>query len=83
MPTIPLGDGYVARFYSSDRFEPPHVHVLKAGCEAKVWLQPMALQHNHGYTQRELREILRLVGAGVDLLMERWNEYFSDLATEE
>lgn len=82
MPTIVI-DGFSFRFYSSDRFEPPHVHVLRDGKEAKVWTSPIALQHNYGYTQRELREILRLVGAHAERLLEAWNGYFTDLAPRD
>lgn len=78
MPTIRLGE-YIFRFYSSVRLEPPHVHALRNGVEAKVWLEPVALQHNHGYTQSELAEILRPVAANVDVLREAWNSYFADL----
>ena len=34
MPTIVI-DSYKFRFYSSDRFEPPHMHVIKAENVAK------------------------------------------------
>jgi hypothetical protein len=57
MPTI-LIEGYKFRFYSSDLNEPPHVHVLREDYEAKVWLQPVVLQHNHGCGQIELNRIL-------------------------
>ena len=77
MPTVTI-EGYSFRFYSSDRFEPPHVHALHNGHEAKVWLSPIALQHNHGYTQRELREILRLVAANAGRLLEAWHGYFAE-----
>lgn len=43
MPTVVI-DGYVFRFYSSDRLEPAHVHVLKDRMSAKVWLRPVMLK---------------------------------------
>ena len=52
MPTL-LIDGYKFRFYSSDLNEPPHAHVLRDELEAKVWLQPVVVQHNQGYSQSE------------------------------
>jgi hypothetical protein len=59
MPTTFI-DGYKFRFYSSDIYEPPHVHVLRGDNEAKIWLQPVALEHNRGYKQAELNRILKL-----------------------
>lgn len=76
MPTIIIL-GYKFRFYSSDGVEPPHVHVLRDDKEAKVWIDPIALQHNRGYNQHELREILRLCAQNQRRLVEAWNVYFS------
>jgi len=59
MPTTII-DGYKFRFYSSDIFEPPHVHIIKAENVAKIWLQPISVQYNTGYNPRELNKLLRL-----------------------
>ncbi len=76
MPTIVI-DSYKFRFYSSDRFEPPHMHVIKAENVAKVWLQPIQLQYNHGYNLSEMNRILRLTRRNQERLLEAWYEYFS------
>ncbi|GIK40142.1 MAG: hypothetical protein BroJett011_39750 [Chloroflexota bacterium] len=76
MPTV-LIEGYKFRFYSSDLGEPPHVHVLHDENEAKIWLQPVVLQQNHGYNQTELNRILRLTRQNQERLLEVWNDYFS------
>ena len=76
MPTL-LIDGYKFRFYSSDLNEPPHAHVLRDELEAKVWLQPVVVQHNHGYSQSELNHILRLTRQNQERLLEAWNAHFS------
>lgn len=76
MPTT-LIDGYKFRFYSSDLNEPPHPHVLRDEREAKVWLQPVMVQHNHGDSQSELNHILRLTRQNQERLLEAWNAYFS------
>ena len=62
--------------YSSDELEPPHVHVIRGGNEAKVWLEPVALTHNHGYNQRELNRVLDLVRTNQPDLLEMWHEHF-------
>jgi hypothetical protein len=75
VPTVVI-EGYKFRFYSSDGLEPPHVHVLRDDNEAKIWLLPVALQHNHGYSVRELDRILRLTRQNQARLLEVWNAYF-------
>ena len=75
MPTT-LIEGYKCRFYSSDVYEPPHVHVLRGDREAKIWLNPIEVSYNRGYNQTELNRIVRLMTENRQLLLERWNEHF-------
>jgi len=43
MPTV-LEDGpYRFIFFSSDKDEPPHIHVTRERCIARFWLDPVAL----------------------------------------
>lgn len=53
--------------------------MLRDNAEAKVWLKPVALQHNHGYTERQMREVLRLVGENSATFLEAWDGYFAQL----
>ena len=76
MPTI-LIEGYRFRFYSSDRYEPPHMHIIHGENEAKIWLQLIEIEYNYGYNQAELNRILRLTRQNQDKLLEAWNVYFS------
>ena len=62
MPTIKI-ERYKFRFYSSDAGEPPHVHVIDGDKVAKIWLQPVATEYNHGYNRAELNYILKLTRA--------------------
>lgn len=76
MPTITIA-GYKFRFYSSDRFEPPHIHVIRAEKVAKIWLQPVSVAYNRGYHQAELNQIVKLTHDNLEQLKEAWNAYFS------
>jgi len=76
MPTSVI-EGYKFRFYSSDINEPPHVHILHGGNEAKIWLQPVVIEYNHGYNPAELNRILKLTRQNQNKLLEVWNGYFS------
>ena len=77
MPTV-LEDGpYKLVFFSSDRGEPPHVHVKRERQVAKFWLGPVALAKNRGFLGHELNTISRLVAKHEATLMEAWNDYFA------
>lgn len=73
MPTIFI-EGYKFRFYSSDRNEPPHVHVLRGEKMAKIWLDPIPTQENFGYNTSELNHVLRLTEENRERLLRSWNE---------
>ena len=76
MPTIII-EGYRFRFYSSDRHEPPHMHVLQGGNETKIWLQPVSVEYNRGFHRAELNRIVRLTRQHQERLLEVWNGYFA------
>jgi hypothetical protein len=40
LPTILIINGFRFFFYSSDRYEPAHVHVEKGEGIGKIWLEP-------------------------------------------
>lgn len=76
MPTV-LRDGpYSFVFFSSDRGEPPHIHVKRDRDVVKFWLQPIAMASNHGFAAAELHDIERLVRKHQQTLDEAWHEYF-------
>ncbi len=75
MPTITIA-GYKFRFYSSDRNEPPHIHVLRSENVAKIWLATFEIAYNYGYNERELNQIVRLAQENQERLLEVWYEYF-------
>ena len=74
MPTVLRVKGYRIGFYSSEPDEPAHVHVQKAGNEAKFWLGPVQLSWNKGFREAELREIARILATHEAELIESWNE---------
>lgn len=49
MPTLLRWKGYRFFFYSADGWEPPHVHVVKDGREAKIWLRDLNIAVNLGF----------------------------------
>src|SRR6266498_2669866 len=78
MPTIWEHGPYRFFFYSGDRDEPPHVHVERERNKAKFWLDPVRLQNSGGYSRNEINRIQRLIEENQKMLLEKWNDYFSD-----
>jgi hypothetical protein len=69
-------EGFRFSFFAGDGVEPPHVHVTRAGANAKVWLGPIRIQYAHRFTPAELRRLRELTFEHQAFLMDRWNEYF-------
>ena len=62
--------GYSFRFYEADLNERPHVHVTKAGREAKRWIDPFAVARRGRFRPNELGDIRRIVVANREFLVE-------------
>lgn len=80
MPVILRINGYRFFFYSNegDPLEPAHIHVSKAGNEAKIWLEPEAvLSRNDGVGARELRDVIAIAAENRNFFVEKWYEYFA------
>ena len=75
-PTILRSGPYRLFFFSSDRSEPPHVHVSRERKVAKFWLSPVRPAFNYGYGSNELRRIEAIVRRHRDELIEAWDDYF-------
>lgn len=75
-PTVLQSGPYRFFFFSSDRGEPPHVHVARDRKTAKFWLQPVRLEYNLGFASNELNRISALVREHHAELLKAWHEYF-------
>ena len=78
MPTILRLRSYRFFFVSSDRGEPPHIHVRRDNMVAKFWLEPVALDRAGGFSRLELNVIQKLVQERRELFLKRWHEFFGD-----
>jgi hypothetical protein len=77
MPTVLEIGPYSFIFFSSDRPEPPHIHVKRDRQIVKYWLEPISLAKNRGFKGHELRRIARLVEENRLILLEAWHEHFN------
>jgi hypothetical protein len=75
-PTVLQSGPYRFFFFSSDRGEPPHVHVARDRKTAKFWLQPVRLEYNLGFAANEERKISALVQEHQAELLKAWHDYF-------
>ena len=79
MPTIFTLFGLRFMFYSDDH-EPVHVHVTNGGREAKYNVQPVRMVYNHDFKKHELSLIESLVEENIDVITDRWHEFFKNKA---
>jgi hypothetical protein len=76
VPTALRRDGFRLYFYSHEPNEPPHMHVDRAGASAKLWLEPVAVASNVGFSAQDLGDVFRPVGAERTHLLEAWHVFF-------
>jgi hypothetical protein len=55
---IGLIDGYKLQFYSADKGEPPHIHIVRAEKRAKIWLVDLSLAWSRNFNRKELNTLL-------------------------
>ena len=75
-PTVFQYKGY--RFYFFSREESRvHVHVYSSNGEAKFWLEPViALANSHGLTEKQLKEMKKIVEERKNEITESWEKHF-------
>ena len=77
MPTVLRKDGIRFFFFSNESDEPPHIHVEKAECYGKFWLQPdVELAWSRRFRQRDLTKIRKLLESEQEWFLEKWDEHF-------
>jgi hypothetical protein len=75
-PTVLVSGPYRFFFYSSDRSEPPHIHVARERNLAKFWLGPVRVAANDGFGSREMQRLAGLVRQHEAEFRRAWHEYF-------
>ena len=77
-PTVLQSGPFRFFFFSSDRAEPPHVHVKRDRKLAKFWLAPPKLAYNYGFSESELKRITDIIRKHEGDLSKAWHDYFND-----
>jgi hypothetical protein len=78
VPTVLRVGAYRFFFYAGDRSESPHIHIERAGFEAKVWLDPVVVERSGGFGRSELNRINLLVIEPRGMLVRAWNDFFDE-----
>ena len=76
MPNALVSGPYRFYFYSHEPNEPPHIHIDRDRSSAKLWLTPVSLARNLGFSARELRILEELIEDNRILFLEKWNGHF-------
>jgi hypothetical protein len=76
-PTVFRHKSYRFFFFSREE-ERIHVHVSSGDGEAKFWLEPsVSLAQNYGLSQRELRDIQKIIEERKDEIKNNWKKHFT------
>jgi len=62
MPTILRQDGFAVMIFTNDH-SPAHAHVFKAGAEAVMNLNPVAIRENYRMSKGNVRKAIAIVTA--------------------
>ena len=79
MPVVFRLDGFRFHFYSDegDPREPIHIHVARAGADAKFWLfSEVELAYNRGFDARTIWRLREIVANHRSAIEEAWYEHF-------
>ena len=79
MPVVLRYKGYVFFFYSNEGVPREPLHVRRDAASAKVWLEPDALlAESHGFTAKELRELVKVARDNKLAFATAWKDYFHE-----
>ena len=74
-PKFRKEEGFVFKIYSNEE-ERKHIHVVKAECEAKFWLEPVIeLAENFGFNSKEIKKITKMVETYGDEFKEQFEAH--------
>ena len=77
MPTIFITEGFRFFFYSNEHL-PKHIHIENAEKTAKFNLEFVELIKSTRFNASELKQIRNLVEQNQELLIQKWDEFFSN-----
>jgi hypothetical protein len=76
MPTVLILGPYKFVFFSTDKGEPRHIHVVRDRALAKFWLEDVSLAKNRGFPEHEITTLEKLVAEHRETFRKAWDDYF-------
>lgn len=73
-PTILRAKNLRVVIYPKDH-NPPHVHVIGPGMEAKFLLESLECVYSRGFSEKALKQVRDYLKGQKVLLLEAWREY--------
>ncbi|MDR0939882.1 MAG: DUF4160 domain-containing protein [Mediterranea sp.] len=74
-PIFRREDGFVFKIFSNEE-ERIHIHVTKAECETKFWLEPnIELATNYGFSSKEIKRITQIIEQYGDEFKRQFTEH--------
>ncbi|MEL6966591.1 MAG: DUF4160 domain-containing protein [Pseudomonadota bacterium] len=80
MPKVLEKYGIRFHFYGYDVQERAHIHASGQGGEAKVWLEPVELDHSQGLKADDVARIVRTVEEHQAEILEKWHDFKSTVS---
>ncbi len=74
-PTVLRYKSYRFFFFSREE-KRKHIHVISPEGEAKFWLEPVELAEKSGLSQRQLKELEKVIQEKKDEISRAWNKHF-------
>lgn len=75
-PTVRIIGPYPFFSFANEAGEPPHIHVERDRCVAKLWLRPVAVTSSQRFPSHELRAVEATVVANAAGSQGAWHEFF-------
>lgn len=77
-PVILRIDGFRIGWWSNERREPPHIHVVKGGAHAKWWIISIDEDYSEGFSPAERRRIRVILTEHRLFLLQEWYARFPE-----
>jgi hypothetical protein len=76
MPLVMTVGRFKFSFYSNERNEPPHIHIIAGDSRTEYWLDPVEYQWAKGFHERDLSRIEEILEMYQEEFLEAWHVHF-------
>jgi len=74
-PIFRREEGYIFKVFSNEESR-MHIHVIRAECEAKFWLEPrIELATNYGFSTKEVKRLIQIIECHGDHFKQQYRQH--------